>query len=559
MISRFLTPYTGICVKIFMNYFRPLLIKKIFIVLFSSFLQSTQVAATPLPVETDGTPKMCAAIRGNGAKIYVHFGSLAKFHETYGMFWAVSGGSSGSVVSFLLESMYANPLLTDCGDHQCHADETAARAALLMKTFAAEPEALKSFPESTAFFMPMTMAREITQRKVDQLLLTDPDKGISEFKNIINQPSISRYVNPELIQAIDQAPDAAKMANDLVGGILGARDFKLDSHFALIRPGATSFPALTEFFGRVASFYAGRADGTNRAAMQSFFNSCATPGRGKEWAEVSHLPVGKSTCGQVFSQQLQDFYRSATTTQPQTPSRADDKIGTLGALRVLASVTQMSGESAKMWKTARAAYLKQKPIVWQSDFKDWSIAYAGRNEDLNNLLANRKQYSDFKTGRANVITDMSWRDMIERSPAEPSTSRGLELSGGSVTTGGWADGQPVLALKNIGCDEVVLFDTVPNKGFQSRVAEILGATAQDLDALVGFNNPKSSLVLSVREADAVWCVDWVNTKASTPQALASEGWNGVFEVRSARLEKMMQGRTPMVAPPNQSVCTAPFN
>lgn len=547
--------------KFLFEYYRTSHIRITFIAfLLLGMLNNAPVSAMPLALETTSAIKMCAAVRGNGAKIYVHFGSLAKFHETYGMLWAVSGGSSGSVVSFMLESMYANPLLTDCSNNQqCSADETSARAALLMKTFAAEPEALKTFPESTAFFMPMTIAREITDRHVSELLSTEPAKGVSEFKKIIQHPSVSRYVNPELIQTIDQAPDSAKMTEDIVSGILGARDFKLDSHLALIRPGATSFPALTEFLGRVGTFYAGKANGINQDAMQSFFRSCATPGRGKEWAEVSRLPAGDSTCGQVFNQQLQNYYRLATTVQPAAPSRIDDTIGTLASLRVLASVTQLSGESAKMWKRAREAYLQQQPISWDSDFKDWSIAYAGRNEDLDILLANRKQYGDFKTSRARIVKDMVWRDMIERSPAEPSTSRSLDLQGSSVTTGGWSDGQPVLALKNIGCDEVVLFDTIPSKIFQTRVAEILGATAQDLDALLGFDKPLSSFGLSVREADGIWCVDWLDTKAYKPQDLAAEGWNGVLELRSARLAKVMMGNVQTVVPSPKSACTIPLN
>lgn len=543
--------------KIFFEYYRTTFIEKIFIViLLLGTLNSTTVSAKSLALETGGTTKVCAAVRGNGAKIYVHLGSLAKFHETYGMLWAVAGGSSGSVVSFLLESMYANPLLTDCGNNtQCSADETAARAALLMKTFAAEPEALKSFPESSAFFMPMTIAREISDRKISELLSTEPAKGVSEFKKIIQHPSFINYVNPELIQNIDQAPDANKMTGAIVAGILDARDFKIDSYLAFLRPGVTSFPALTEFLGRVGTFYAGGAKDINQNVMQSFFHSCATPGRGKEWAEVSRMPLGDSTCGQVFNQQLQEYYRWATNIQPVPPSRIDNKIGTFAKLRVLASVTQISGESAKMWKRARESFLQQQPITWNSDFKDWSIAYAGRNEDLDILLTNRKQYNDFKTSRAHVIKDMVWRDMIERSPAEPSTSRSLERSQGSVTTGGWSDGQPVLALKNIGCDEVVLFDTIPSKGFQVRVAEMLGATEQDLESLLSFDQPNSSFALSVREAAGIWCVDWLNTKSSTPQALATDGWNGVLEIRSPDLAKIMMRNEQLVVPSPKSACT----
>ena len=523
-----------------------------------SFSSDSLLAATPSK-EDEGSAKMCAAVRGNGARIYVHFGSLAKFHETYGMLWGISGGSSGSVVSYFVESMYANPLLTDCGNgQQCSKDETAARAALLMKTFASEPDALKDFPDSAAFFLPIKVAKEITQRRVSELLVKDSAAGVKQFTEILETPGIAEYVNPEVKSAMAQAPNLPLMVEDLATGILNASEYKLESYRSVFRPGVTSFAALSESLGRVGTFYAGQGAGIDRDTMQQFFQFCATPGRGKEWGEVSRMPVANSTCGEVFKSQLKNYYGTALTTSPKMPNRVDQKIGGLQSLRVLASVTQIGDSSAKMWKAAHADYLQQRPINWNPNFTDWSVAYAGREDVLDLMLRNVNGYQDFKTSRARKFKDMSWREMISRSPAEPGTSRALEMAGGTVTTGGWADGQPVLALKNIGCDEVVLFDTVPNMSYQARVAELLGATKRDQDALFAFDQPNSSFALSVRGADGVWCVDWNNPYLNTTYAMAAEGWNGVFEVRSQRLATLAKGKLAMITPPQKSVCTVPF-
>ena len=516
--------------------------------------------APPSAASADSSLKTCAAVRGNGARIYTHFGSLAKFHETYGMLWGISGGSSGSVVSFFVESMYSNPLLTDCGNgQQCSPDETAARAALLMKTFASEPEALQSFPDSAAFFLPIQVAQTITQRKVTELLLDDPALAVRQFKEILDSPSVARYSNPEIMSALQQASHQPEMVADLVTGILNASEYKLESYRSLLRPGLTYFSALSESLGRVGTFYAGMGSAIDRDTMQRFFQSCATPGRGKDWSEVSGLPVGDSTCGDVFKNQLKKYYQDSLAANPQLPSRIDHKIGGLPSLRVLVSVTQMGGESAKMWRKAHADYLRQRPIEWSPDFNDWSIAYAGKDEEVDLLLKNVRGYQDLKTSRARKFKDMSWREMISRSPAEPGTSRAIDTIGGSVTTGGWADGQPVLALKNIGCDEVVLFDTIPDMSYQARVAELFGATQKDLEALFAFDQPLSSLALSVQQADGFWCVDWYQPHLKTPAALATAGWTGTYEVRSARLAALASGKLPVILPPQKSACTAPFN
>ena len=529
------------------------------IVLVMLSFSSESLRAATTAKEEEGSAKMCAAVRGNGARIYVHFGSLAKFHETYGMLWGISGGSSGSVVSYFVESMYANPLLTDCGNGQpCSKDETAARAALLMKTFASEPEALKDFPDSAAFFLPLQVTKEITRRNVSELLTKNPAEGVKQFTEIIETPGVGEYVNPEIKSAMAHATDLPAMVSDLVTGILNASDYTLESYRSLLRPGLTSFFSLTESLGRVGTFYAGTGSGIDREAMQQFFQACATPGRGKEWGDVSQMRVGNSTCGDVFKEQLKNYYATAATANPKIPNRADQRVGSLNGLHVLVSVTQMGDASAVMLKEAQSAYLQQRPINWNPNFKDWSVAYAGSDADLDLLLKNVNGYTDLKTSRTRRFRDISWRQMILRSPAEPGTSRALRMLLGTVSTGGWMDGQPVLALKNIGCDEVVLFDTVPNVSYQARVAELFGATKADQDALFAFDQPNSSLALSVREADGVWCVDWNQPHLNTTNAMAAEGWKGAFEVRSPRLATLAKGKLDMITPPQKSICTAPF-
>src|SRR5690349_6860427 len=83
--------------------------------------------------EADG-PHLCVALRGNGNYIITHFASLARLIENYGIIDGMAGGSSSTITMFTYESILKNPTLRTCGDQACSAEETAARAALLLKS-----------------------------------------------------------------------------------------------------------------------------------------------------------------------------------------------------------------------------------------------------------------------------------------------------------------------------------------------------------------------------------------------------------------------------------------
>jgi len=85
------------------------------------------------PTEADAL-ELCVGVRGNGPRITSHFAAMARIIEHYGLVDAVAGGSSGSITSFLLESVQANPAIYDCDGTRCDEHETVARAALLCKT-----------------------------------------------------------------------------------------------------------------------------------------------------------------------------------------------------------------------------------------------------------------------------------------------------------------------------------------------------------------------------------------------------------------------------------------
>ncbi len=58
-----------------------------------------------------GAPRLCAAVRGNGQSILTHFASLSQIVGHYGVVDGMAGGSSGSITTFVYESMLKNPVM----------------------------------------------------------------------------------------------------------------------------------------------------------------------------------------------------------------------------------------------------------------------------------------------------------------------------------------------------------------------------------------------------------------------------------------------------------------
>ena len=59
-------------------------------------------------------PKVCAAVRGNGHYVVTHFASLARIVEHYGVVDGMAGGSSGSLSTFIYDSMLKNDAIRSC-------------------------------------------------------------------------------------------------------------------------------------------------------------------------------------------------------------------------------------------------------------------------------------------------------------------------------------------------------------------------------------------------------------------------------------------------------------
>ena len=87
------------------------------------------------PPRPNPASSTCAGIRGNGQNLFAHYGALARHVEEYGAVTCVAGGSSGSITTFLLESIWANPDVHNCARTALLAAATVTpRMALMLKS-----------------------------------------------------------------------------------------------------------------------------------------------------------------------------------------------------------------------------------------------------------------------------------------------------------------------------------------------------------------------------------------------------------------------------------------
>lgn len=494
-------------------------------------------------------PKLCAAVRGNGGRIFAHFGTLARAHELYGALGAMSGGSSGSLVSFLTDAIYANPLAKRCGSLPCSKQEHAARLALMYKTLGTVLGVMTATGGGDAGSVPKVLTKEFEANGIDSLILQNPAAAVELFRATLTDPKVDKLINPDMLTVVDNATDKPVMVADLLKGIRGSTDFRLDSPLVFVRPGVVSVDSIVDVYGRIGSFYAMQGQGSDRHKMALFFKKCGTPGRGKPWEEVAGLSAGRTTCGNLLLDMVNTFDEGQTAIAKTTYV----DLPTATALPMLVSVSYVGGQTAQMLKTARADYLAGRSLDWNPDFADWRVLYTGRQKDLALLMENRHQYADLKSVRTMVDVGMTWREILTRSISEPGTQAAIDLESSGFTAGGWVDGQPVRALRNMGCETIMALESLPTQIYPSAIASLLGASAEETSALFSVDTAVSSHSINIAEADGVWCTDW--SKGGTPVELSTLGWNAQIESRSPKLDRVHYDG--LVKQRDSTLCTPP--
>lgn len=478
--------------------------------------------------DTFAQQSYCLGVRGNGQLITAHFASMSRIIEHYGLASGISGGSSGSISSFLLDSIQMNPAVSDCGGSSCGADEAANRAALLLKSIQGYAILLAGTPEADAITQLIPIAQQAAARDIAELAETDIVAAQAALEELLTSEDIRDLINPELIGLIQNSPDPEYHVRDVASALSGLASFEATDPRILVRPGIIDFSAVAEKIGRIGSFYAGYgkydAEGT-----EAFMRACATPGHALSWAEVAALPVGDTglNCGQMFGHLATSWREDYLANEDEYRSRIDDEIGS--GMPALISTSVITGSGVEKWTAARDAYFAAESFELGVDFDDVKFGYFGDPKTLETASRNSAGFSDIKTEKFHAIGSATWRTALSYSPAEPGLSRALELPDGTVSAGGWSDLHPTLVLRNMGCDNVVYVTRtdVDLGGFADGVATLLGMD-DDTRAKLYDLDQDSSIAASVAEADAVWCTNWNDIPATDIAALSDDGYNATM-------------------------------
>ncbi len=464
---------------------------------------------------------LCTGLRGNGNRIFAHFGSQAQITGRYGALQGAAGGSSGSITVFLAESIQANSLVYRCGRRPCTKRETAARIALQWKTMQALPE--------TGIGLDVATLLALVERVEDEgilELIQDPatlQEGVDAFLALLDD--LGDIVNPELIELIVNSPDPAFHIQDVIEATQKGLAFIVDDSLVFVRPGLLNWDQLATLFGRLGSFYAGYGP-YDRPGVRRFLEQCAVPSLDLDWDHTAALPAGDSTCGELFAAQF-DAYRERF--DPETSrSRIDDPIGRF--LPNLATTGVIVGSGVAKWEKARSDYFAATPTPLVLDFEEEvRFGYWGRRDDLRVVRRGLRRESDLGSAKFAALGRATWRTILSASPAEPGLSAGVPLPGGEVSVGGWDDPLRVLVLDALRCRHTVGVNRPGGVGgFTSDVTRLLGASPEELDALYALADPESSFSVGLARNEGNWCSDWDTPDGFDVEALFEVGFEADF-------------------------------
>jgi hypothetical protein len=491
---------------------------------------------------------VCVAIRGNGPRIWAHFGALARISEEFGVPVAGAGGSSGSITLFLLESISSSVLLTECAGGPCDADARAERAAFLFKSIPAYVQG--EVAEQTALGEISALREQIEQAgagglvDADGQLQVDVEDAAAVLAALVEAPGVVQIVNPEFLELLAAPIDLSDPAalerraffvQDLATAVRDFGAFSATEPAIFVRPGLVSFAALAGAIGNVAAFYGGDGlDAANLAGFDALLDECAAAATGLTWAKVAALETSDgSTCGEAFASVAAAHRESVAADVGAL--RLDREVG--AGLQVLVTTGVLEGAAADTFAAARATYqLGSHDYDWSIAWDDVRFGYFGQAADLWRLDGNPLGFDDAKTAKRRMLGAATWREVLQLSPAEPGLSRAIELPEGRVSVGGWSDLFPVQALENLGCDRVVF---ITGEGatheFQDGIATLLGMSDAEHEKLYDLGVADSAFALALEQADGAWCTDWNRPELDDIDGIFTEGYDAALETEDPLL------------------------
>lgn len=498
-----------------------------------------------------GASGVCIALRGNGPRIFAHFGALARIAEDIGPIDTIVGGSSASITAFLSESISMSPALQYCGTEACSDDDIAARTGFLFKSIRGYVDRLAATDEARALQAIAAATPEIQSARLEDIvdgdgqLVVPLQEAVDGLSTLFESENVRELINPELVELVagpldtgDRQAVARRTFHvaDIASSLRNFGNFSVDGPEIFVRPGLFDFETIAEHIGVIGSFYAGYGMDEGAAAeFSALLDDCAQAGRGRPWGEVEALSTVSGSCGDRFAALAEAHWSKFVAGDAK--SRLDDDVGAFA--RVVVTTSVLEGDARATFEQARATYLAgSHDYAWDLSFEDVGFGYIGQSSLTGPIVDNPEGFDDLKTAKATALGTMSWRRTLTLSPAEPGLARALEIDGERVSAGGWSDLFPVQALRNVGCETTVF---VTGRGaehpFQDGVARELGMSDEEHAKLYDLGHPTSAINDALGLAEGVWCTDWDGPAVSEVDAIMDEAYRAPLQVSAAHRER----------------------
>ncbi|HET9241618.1 MAG TPA: hypothetical protein VFO10_30405 [Oligoflexus sp.] len=490
------------------------------------------ISVSPLAAYgNDEAVKTCAAVRGNGDRILAHFGAIGRYHDSYPAFDGIAGGSSGSITSFIYESMQLNPLLEQCEGRSCSREEKRQRLAFLVKSIMGYVDAYKNTEEVQALLFTIQAVKDlqtlVAEPSFQKLITYDAAAAAQKVLAVLRTPEFRGLINPDLITLFQDSQNIPFHLEELQRNLKNFGSWKAADTSIFFFPGFINWPELGRRMGRIADFYAGYGSYYPLRDMDAVLQQCAPALAGKDWNHSEVL-----ACQKDFTALIAD-YRKANIADVAGPHRIQDPIGK-GMMALASTSILMGAANVAIYKAAHESYRRGEAYEFKPQFSDIKMGYFGREADLARIQENERGYTDTRTQRFESLGTRSWQDIISVSPAEPSLSDIRPVDEGRYSIGGWIDLSPTLVLRNAGCDEVVYFTRYVDRnisGFAASIVKMLNASDEELEQIIGANpdvSPTPAFILSNNEATGVWCTDWDAPAMGDFNAQFRAGLDGIF-------------------------------
>ncbi len=508
----------------------------------------------------------CVALRGNGTHMIAHLSALAKITSRWGEIQGLAGGSSSTISSFFYESILLNPAIKSLS-----AEAKPKAISLLLKSLTGYALDTLAEPEWKALTTLGNLATIAMSSGAMSLPASQYASASSALLTVLNNADTRDLVNPEIISMLENRDSPAfkdfqTKVEEVKKSVASLTNLDASDPDVFFRPGLINFPHFIKLMGYVADFYA--SYGSTQPAMAEFLRVCAAETDLSLWTEISQKPVTGGTCGQQFATMVHTWRSTRTS---DGPSRLTDAPGL--ALRTIMITSEVSSPTAlKKLHDFEAAYHKGVDRTLGINFDEVNFGYwISPTIDQGVLDKWSKENSDGKSKKAvNLGSAKTWREILEKSPQEPSLGRYVEFASeeahastnpGAVSLGGWADLHPVQVLKAAGCAKVIYvtrrteetsFITAGSPTPErkpSGLAELLGMKKSDYDEIYSLSSTTSAFSKALAQADGIWCSHWNDFSATQQYEIGGDSWVGPLISKDPELLKWPEAssdRTPIV-------------